>query len=311
MSKATFRPEQFIILIVDDTKSNRQIVETILRKAGYHIVVADSGKTALDIVGNNHRIDLIILDLVMPEINGLQVCEIIRENLKLRDIPIIFLTASNDQEYLLQAFEIGAVDYIYMPCNALELLARVKNHLELKNTRDQLKEALIELKKLAATDELTGLPNRREIITQAEREFARVKRHGGELSILIIDIDHFKKINDNYGHDIGDEAIKVMANNASNCVRKDDVFGRFGGEEFVALLPCSNTEGALIVAERIRESIANNPLDLDGTTITLTVSVGATTYRKDDHSINDMLKRADQALYQAKNLGRDRVISHP
>lgn len=308
MYNNNYKPELFTILIVDDVRLNRQLVESILTRYGYITKVADTGKNAIEIVKTS-KIDLVILDLLMPEINGLEVCEIIKTKLKIADLPIIFLTASNEKEHLLQAFKLGAVDYIYKPFNALELLARVKNHLELKHTRDQLKQALIEIEKIAATDALTGVANRRQIISLAEREFTRVRRHQDDFSVFIMDIDHFKSINDTYGHDVGDIAIINVAKTTKNCVRNEDIFGRFGGEEFVAFLPSTNLEGALVLAERIRESISKDKLTIDGNNIIITVSIGVAIYRKTDANIDAMLKRADQALFKAKNLGRNRVVN--
>ncbi|MEM9538873.1 MAG: diguanylate cyclase [Cyanobacteria bacterium P01_E01_bin.42] len=302
-----FNASNFLILIVDDIASNLQIIGEILDEVGYATTFAISGKQALDRIFTA-RPDLILLDLMMPDMNGLKVCEILKADPTYQDIPVIFLTASNEQNHLLQAFEKGAVDYITKPFNHQELLARVKTHLELKYTRDELKKALAELEKLATTDPLTGIANRRYLLILGEREFLRVCRYDRPLSILMLDLDRFKNINDTYGHSLGDEVLKKMAEVTSSVLRAMDYFGRFGGEEFVILLPETNLEEGRDVAERIGREIAEMQLTHLEKIIKITVSIGVATYQVGDTTIDDILRRADDALYQAKRLGRDRVV---
>jgi diguanylate cyclase (GGDEF)-like protein len=303
-----FKANNFLVLVVDDISSNLQIIGEILDKAGYATTFAISGKQALERIFSAHP-DLILLDLMMPDMNGLKVCEILKANPNYQDIPIIFLTASNEQNHLLQAFEKGAVDYITKPFNSRELLARVKTHLELKYTRDELKKVLIELETLATTDPLTGIANRRHLLTLGEREFSRVARYNRPFSILMIDLDRFKNINDSYGHGIGDEVLKKMAEVTLNVLRTVDYFGRFGGEEFVILLPETNLQDAKEVAERIGKKIAAMEFIHLEKIIKITVSIGVSNYQIGDTKIDDILRRADAALYQAKRLGRDRVVA--
>lgn len=305
-----FQPENFLILIVDDVSKNLQVVGAMLDDVGYATTFATSGKQAIERVKTANP-DLILLDLMMPEINGLQVCEHLKADPLYAEIPIIFLTASNESEHLLQAFSQGAVDYVTKPYKAPELLARVKTHLELKYTRDELKQALVELEKLATTDPLTGIANRRHLLTLAEREFQRTHRYNNPFSVLMIDIDHFKLINDNYGHNIGDEALKIMADVTVNALRKVDIFGRFGGEEFVVFLPETQADEALLVAERIREAIATTPIYVDDQTIHITVSIGVTIYESSEISLDGLLMEADKALYDAKKQGRNQVVIYP
>ncbi|XDE61958.1 diguanylate cyclase [Arthrospira platensis BEA 1257B] len=305
-----FQPENFLILIVDDVSKNLQVVGAMLDDVGYATTFATSGKQAIERVKTANP-DLILLDLMMPEINGLQVCEHLKADPLYAEIPIIFLTVSNESEHLLQAFSQGAVDYVTKPYKAPELLARVKTHLELKYTRDQLKTALVELEKLATTDPLTGIANRRHLLTLAEREFQRTQRYHNPFSVLMIDIDHFKLINDNYGHNIGDEALKIMADVTVNALRKVDIFGRFGGEEFVVFLPETQADEALLVAERIRKAIAQTPIYVEGQTINITVSIGVTIYESSEISLDGLLMEADKALYDAKKQGRNQVVIYP
>ena len=309
-----FNPEDCLILVVDDVRLNLQVIANTLDKVGYDITLVSSGRQALERV-ESARPDLILLDLMMPEMDGLEVCEKIQSNPDLADIPIIFLSASKEQEHVLQAFEKGAVDYMVKPFYQAELLARVKMHLELKYSRQKLKQllgeqvALVnELERLANTDSLTGIWNRRYLFIVAEREITRSKRYNIAFSVLLIDIDHFKRINDTYGHDIGDEVIIFMTKVVLENLRKVDCFGRLGGEEFLVLLPETDLNEAKIVAERIRTNIENKYINTHDQKISITVSIGVSCYGLEDQVIDSIIQRADQGLYQAKNQGRNRVI---
>ncbi|MFM7408010.1 MAG: diguanylate cyclase [Cuspidothrix sp.] len=310
-----FNPENCLILIVDDMLMNLQVMAETLESASYEITLATSGKQALERI-KLVRPDLILLDLMMPGMNRFEVCDKIKADLNLSDIPIIFITASNEQEHILQAFDKGAVDYIIKPFNRYELLARVRTHLELRHTQKELKKMLEEqkelvknLEKLANTDSLTGVWNRRYLLNLAEQETQRCRRYHRPLSVLMIDIDHFKGINDNYGHAIGDEVLIKMTEIVSNYLRSVDVLGRFGGEEFVALLPETNRKSALITAERIRENIEKITIPVQEKSVSITVSIGVGSYQKGDANIDILLQRADEALYKAKRQGRNRVIA--
>ncbi|HAC62939.1 MAG TPA: diguanylate cyclase response regulator [Cyanothece sp. UBA12306] len=303
-----FKPEEFLILIVDDISKNIQLLIEILDSLGYATTFAIGGKQALERV-KIVKPDLILLDLMMPEINGIEVCRIIKSEEETADIPILFLTASNEKDHLLQAFEEGAVDYVTKPFKTSELLARVKTHLELKKTQNELKLAYKKMQKLANTDPLTGIANRRYLLDFAQKEFQRILRYHNNLSLLMIDIDHFKRINDTYGHDNGDKAIKNIVFSIESCIRKIDLLGRFGGEEFVVILPETPMKGALEVAERIRALIASQSLILEEDTVTLTVSIGIVSYTSEDKTIGQMIQRADRSLYQAKTGGRNRIVA--
>ena len=303
----SFNAENFLVLIVDDGRQNLQVVGSMLDEVGYATTFAIDGMQALERV-KTAKPDLILLDLMMPHMNGLQVCETLKADSSDCEIPIIFLTASKEKDHLLQAFDCGAVDYITKPFSAPELLARVKTHLELKHTRDELRKALAKLEKLATTDSLTGVANRHHLLTIGKREFSRACRYTRPFSVLMLDIDHFKTINDTYGHAAGDEALKAMAKAAVNSLRQVDFFGRFGGEEFVAFLPETNIRAAVEVAERIRRTIARISLSVPDGVAYVTVSIGVATYRRGDRTLDAILKRADDALYAAKNQGRDRVV---
>ncbi|MEL4894347.1 GGDEF domain-containing response regulator [Crocosphaera sp. Alani8] len=318
-----FDPEKFLILIVDDIRKNLQLLIEILDTVGYRTTFALSGKQAIERLKGT-KPDLILLDLMMPEINGIEVCKRLQQDENTAKIPIIFLTAATETNYLLNAFEAGAVDYITKPFRTPELLARVKIHLDLKRTKDELEKAYDEMKRIAATDELTGIPNRRSIFNFGRQEFELSKRYNSPFSLLMIDIDKFKTINDSYGHDIGDEALKMMVKTTLNSIRKVDYIGRLealeetpekkghlgrlGGEEFVVILPHTNLKGAYKAAERICKAMTAESLQVENKPVNITVSIGVATYDQKDEKMDDLLKRADLALFAAKRNGRNRVV---
>ncbi|MGI0483582.1 diguanylate cyclase [Geminocystis sp. CENA526] len=305
---ANYNPKNFLILAVDDNSVNRILLEKLLKKEGYKITILGSSEEVMPYLANITP-DIILLDLMMPNINGLELCESIKLNPNFQEIPVIFLTASDEKKDLLKAFDLGAVDYITKPFHNQELLARIKNHLELKFTRDELKKALIELEKLAKTDDLTGISNRRNFIALAQREFNLAQRQKRFFSLLILDIDYFKTINDTYGHPIGDKVIQFVANKCIESVRKEDLCARWGGEEFIIFLSETDLEGAIMVANRIRMGVDQETIEIEDHQINVTVSIGVSVYNNDDVSVNQTISRGDMALYQAKNEGRNRVVA--
>ncbi|WP_041933210.1 diguanylate cyclase [Gloeothece verrucosa] len=302
-----FNPEDFLILVVDDLSKNLQLVVDILDHSGYATTFATSGQQAFERVRTAHP-DLILLDLMMPEMNGLQVCEKLKSNQEYQEIPIIFLTASDEEGDLLEAFKLGAVDYVTKPFRAAELLARVKNHLELKRTRDELKAAYAQLELLVNIDPLTNVANRRALFKFGEQELYRAQRYHCSFSILLIDLDYFKHINDSYGHAMGDTVLKIVCNAINNSIRQIDLLGRFGGEEFVVILPKTKLKEAIIVAERIRKTISELSLLVGQKTLKITASIGLATYNQKDATLDEVLHRADKGLYLAKERGRNQVV---
>lgn len=304
---ANYNPKNFLILAVDDNSINRILLEKLLKKEGYKMTMLGSSEEVIPYL-NRVTPDLILLDLMMPKMNGLELCESIKLNPNLQEIPIIFITASDEKKDLLKAFDLGAVDYITKPFHNQELLARVKNHLELKFTRDELRKALIELEKLAKTDDLTGISNRRHFIALAEREFNLAKRQKRVFSLLILDIDYFKQINDTYGHPMGDKVIQFVARKCVDCIRQEDLCARWGGEEFIVFLSETTLEGAIMVANRIRMNIDDGAIEIEDHKINVTVSIGVSAYNPDDANVNQTISRGDMALYRAKNHGRNKVV---
>ncbi|MCL2933952.1 MAG: diguanylate cyclase [Trichodesmium sp. MAG_R03] len=312
LKQEPFKPENYYILAVDDISTNLKLLRLILEPIGYNITFAKSGHQAIEKVKVSKQ-DLILLDLMMPEMNGLEVCKQLKSDPEYANIPIIFITASNEQEHIVKAFELGAVDYINKPFKRAELFARIRNHLLLKHTIDKLKSTQIELKnalaevqKIANTDPLTKVLNRRCLFNFGYQEFNRVSKYGKALSILLMDLDNFKKINDNYGHQVGDQALCTVVKSIKNTIRNVDFFGRYGGEEFMTILPETNVEKAFILAEQIRKMVSSNIIKTDKGSILLTISIGVSTYSAKDQSLDDIISRADKAVYQAKQQGRNK-----
>lgn len=302
----TEHEKKLMILLVDDVPSNIQMLNETL-KDGYHLFFATNGRDALRIASEAPP-DLILLDIVMPEMDGYEVCRALKSDPLLKDIPVIFITAAcmeSDEEI---ALELGAVDYITKPFNPSIVRLRVRNHIELKRQRDVLA-------RLSSLDGLTGLPNRRSLDTALEREWRRGTRSLRPISMIMIDIDHFKAYNDTCGHLAGDDCLKTVAGVLKEPLgRAGDLLGRYGGEEFLAVLPDTDEVGALSVARLIHQAVADldipHPSSPLGGRITVSLGVATVAARK-DQSYTSVLHAADQALYQAKQEGRNRIVVAP
>jgi diguanylate cyclase (GGDEF)-like protein len=296
-----FNPERFLILVVDDTIRNLQLVIEILDDYGYSTTFANSGKQALERVKLT-KPDLILLDLMMPEMSGLEVCQAVKADALYADLQIIFLTASSEQNDLVKAFNEGAVDYITKPFKKYELLARVKTHLTLKSALEQIKI-------LVTTDDMLGISNRRHILQIVEQEYQRAKRYHHPLTLLMLDIDHFKRFNDDYNHLVGDQVLITVVHTIQKCLRTVDGFGRMGGEEFIIILPETSGARALVVAERIRIAVAETVIEYEQLTLQATISIGVASLQAETEEIDKVRKRADNALMMAKRQGRNRILA--
>jgi len=287
------------ILIVDDTIANLDILVELLDE--YDVIDATNGKDALEIANEEH-IDLVLLDIMMPNMDGYEVCTRLKSNNKTKDIPIIFITAKVDEESIAKAYNVGGSDYVRKPFFPKELLSRVDKELNLQDVMQQLKL-------LALTDPLTKLYNRRFFLDSSQTVLEMAKRLKMPLSLMMIDIDKFKNINDTYGHQVGDEIIKLLANLFLNGQRKSDISCRYGGEEFVVLLPQTSTKTAESVAEKLRSSVQKSYFILSSEEeVKFTISIGVSTVNlAQDINIEKALKRADDALYIAKESGRNQV----
>ncbi len=217
-----FKEKTPLVLIVDDVAKNLQVLGTILSKQNYKVAAANNGEQALKIAGNTLP-DLILLDIMMPGINGFEVCSRLKKDQKTADIPVIFLTAKIEPEDIIKGFEAGAVDYVTKPFNSVELLARTKTHLELKISRDLLKSKNEQLKELAITDSMTGLYNHRYIIDNLVERIAEAKRYKQSLTVAMLDIDFFKKVNDVHGHLFGDFVLVRISTIIEESIRKTDI----------------------------------------------------------------------------------------
>lgn len=300
------------ILVADDEPINRALIQRRLEREGYRVLTAQNGSVAVEKT-KEALPDLVILDVMMPEMDGLDACRLIKENEETRDIPVIFLSARDETEMKVSGLILGANDYISKPFKAEELLARVHVAIRLKRERDNLRLSAKEAteraevaQERAMTDALTGLLNRYGLQHVLMREHAEARRYNRPLSCLMIDLDNFKTINDTYGHAAGDLALQQVASILRDAVRRSDTVFRYGGEEFLVLLPETDLEGGTALGEKIRAMAEARPFGNGERIFNLTLSAGATTLC-DDESGNDMIARADMALYQAKEQGRNRV----
>ncbi len=297
------------ILIIDDTTiARKQIIET-LRNAGLfeHYFEASDGvagfKTLL-----NEKIDIVLCDVEMPGMDGFKFLQMVNTCETLRDIPILLLTSHDGMETKIRGLEQGASDYITKPFIPEELLARVKIHLKIKTLQDNLKQSNQSLLQLSMTDPLTELNNRRHLMEILDKEFERSHRTDHPLAFLMIDIDHFKQVNDTYGHVQGDVVLQIISREITSELRQYDTAARFGGEEFALLLPETSTEQAFIVAERLRKSITDIKFSGSMSGLIITVSIGiASLPHPGINSAEDLIRLADDALYTAKKNGRNRV----
>lgn len=297
-------------MAVDDISQNLHLLDHILNAAGYNTTFCCDGRQALERL-DIAKPDLILMDLMMPNLNGIEVCQAIRAHPDHADLPIIFITASNDRAHLLEAFEQGANDYVTKPVYAPELLARVKTHLSLRQSQKDLKLAYQQLEKLSLLDPLTEVANRRALDNYADGEFKRAERYGSTFAILMIDLDYFKAVNDAHGHQIGDRCLQLIAHTLKSLLREVDQIGRYGGEEFMIILPATDLDQASALAERLRHHVVHLCPKINERIINLSVSIGIATYHKTDTAVEAILQRADKALYQAKAAGRNCVIALP
>ncbi len=291
-----------LVLITDDNPNNIKVAGSTISTLDYKIAVAQNGHDTIEFAKKKQP-DLIVLDVMMADMDGIEVCSKLKTDPETADIPVIFLTAKNDTDTIKKCFEVGAVDYITKPFNNYELLARVKVHAELQMHKKRLK-------KLASLDELTGLNNRRIFFEKAEMELHRVERYKRSLSVMIYDLDNFKNINDTYGHPFGDKVLKKIAEETKKTFRDVDVVGRIGGEEFGVMVPETHLGGAITAAERFRKAIENLEIKADnGDIVKLSVSIGVAMYPSNGCDLAALIKGADTALYQAKNNGKNQIAT--
>ncbi len=298
------------ILVVDDNPDNVEIIGTRLRFRGYDVVESSHGQDALAKV-RLHAPDLILLNVMLPDIDGYEIARRLRNNDDLPYIPIILVTARDSTEDKVAGLDAGADDYLTKPINFPELEARVRSMLRIKRLQDELEEKNRELERLSISDGLTGLYNHRHIHGLLHEEWERAQRTGERLTLAMFDLDHFKAVNDTHGHQAGDRVLQGLADILRETAREIDRLGRYGGEEFMAVLPETGIDNGEVFVERVRRDVARRPFRVNGRSIRMTVSAGIATYPHAEVDTPGALVRcADQALYAAKAGGRNLVVRY-
>lgn len=296
------------VLIAEDDMVSRIVLEANLKKWGYDVIVTTNGRDAWKKAEEND-ISIAVLDWMMPEMDGLEVCRRIRAREGVKYTYIIFLTARERQVDILQGFEAGADDYVSKPFHQDELRSRIKVGERVVKLERDLQEANEKLQILAVTDSLTKIKNRGAIIGRLTEELSRSKRENVPIGLIMLDIDHFKMINDKFGHVAGDKVLVEIASRLQNACRPYDVIGRYGGEEFLVLLPGTDENETFRIADRLHDSVRATAVEVGGDELWVTVSVGAGSLLPEESVEECQLIRAvDEALYKAKESGRDRVI---
>ena len=307
---STAQPEALgRILVVDDNRDNVEIIATRLRFRGYIIDEASDGAAALEQVRLNPP-DLILLDVMLPDIDGYEIARRVKNDEGMPFIPIILVTARDTTQDKVAGLDAGADDYLTKPINFPELEARVRSMLRIKKLQDEIELKNRELERVSITDGLTGLYNHRHIHLLLHEEFERADRIGELISVAMFDLDRFKSVNDNHGHQAGDRVLEQMSDILRESAREIDRLGRYGGEEFMVILPGTSIDDAEVFVERVRHEVQRRPFNIGGTDpLHMTISAGIATYP--DPNINDpetLVRLADEALYSAKTSGRNKVV---
>jgi diguanylate cyclase (GGDEF)-like protein len=296
------------ILIAEDDPVSRRLLEAKLVKWGYDVVVTCDGEEAWEALRAEDAPRLAILDWMMPGVDGVEICGRMRREAREPYTYIILLTALHRDEDLVTGMEAGADDYITKPFKANELKVRLRAGRRIIDLQNDLIEAREALREQATHDPLTGLWNHEEILRILSRQLSRAEREGGDVGVIMADLDHFKKVNDTHGHMAGDAVLRLTARRMLSQVRDYDYIGRYGGEEFLIVLPGSDMEGAADLAERLRLCMECDCMDIPEGMIRVTISLGVATYGKGQkYDVNTLVKSADIALYCAKEKGRNRV----
>lgn len=297
------------VLIAEDDNTSRRMLEVLLGKWGYSVVSACNGNDAWKILQQANAPQMIILDWMMPGMDGVEVCRRIRENRNQNDWYkyVIMLTAKSSSQDVLEGMKAGADDYIVKPFNPVELQVRLNVGKRIVELQSELIAARETMRFQATHDMLTTVWNRNSILELLEAEIQRARRSSVPLGVAIVDIDHFKSINDTYGHPIGDLVIRETTHRIQTSLRRYDVVGRYGGEEFLIILPDTPAGQVPLIAERIRQAIDGTPFNMGGHCIQVTISIGTISAGQGDLKSDIIISKADEALYRAKNCGRNRV----
>jgi len=304
--KATSRGQ---ILVVDDSRLVRLMVLNILRRSGYDADEAMDGPTGLEMLAKKGY-DVVITDLKMPGMDGFEVLSGVKRIAPNVEVVVLTGTHAQDVTCAIRALRLGAHDYLSKPPTSPDqVLMTIERAVEKKRLKDANQRLLSELESLSRTDPLTGVANRRSFDEALGKEFARSRRHSRALGVVMLDIDHFKKVNDTHGHPGGDQVLRAFARTVGSVLREGDVLFRYGGEEFVVLLPDTGPEGALRAAERIVAAVASTPVRVDGQLIHITTSAGVGCLERSTRDKEELLGKADAAVYEAKSEGRNRAVA--
>ncbi|MBK8594572.1 MAG: diguanylate cyclase [Holophagales bacterium] len=297
------------VLVVDDDPLSRRILEQALGRSGYDVETASDGQEALAKV-RSHRPDVVVTDWQMPRMDGLTLCRILKGSDETRFTHVLMMSARGETDAKVTSLENGVDDYLVKPFDPVELTARVKVGLRLQKALRDLAAKNEILEKLALTDALTGLANRRAFLDALEAELSRVGRHDHPASLLFLDLDEFKRVNDTHGHAVGDEILAAFSQVLSRGCRRGDLAARIGGDEFAVLLPTTGRVAAALVAERIRRATESIPLGRNlEVPVTVSVGVASTEDLPEPAEPAGLLSRADAAVYRAKAGGRNRVAA--
>jgi diguanylate cyclase (GGDEF)-like protein len=300
------------ILLAEDNPVSRKMLEKMLLKKGFEVTSVENGRQALELF-KERFFPIILSDWLMPEMEGPELCRAIRDLKPKGYVYIVLLTAKDTKDDIISGLEAGADDYLIKPAHHAELIARLKNGLRILELERSLKEANEEIRTLSITDTLTGIYNRGYLNERLPQEIKRSIRYQRALSIIIVDIDHFKNVNDSYGHLAGDTVLKGFVQCIVASIRDQiDWTARYGGEEFVVVLPETDFSGAKLLAERLRKAVSQEKHLLNGEKIHITASFGVTGFspatQTGHMTAEKLLHQADESLYQAKHEGRDRVV---
>ena len=299
------------VLVVDDSRVVRAVLCSALRSGGFETYEAESGAEALKLLEAGGH-DAVITDLKMPGLDGFAVLAEVKR--RVPDVEVIVLTGTHagDVSCAIRALRLGAHDYLAKtPASADEVLLTVERAVEKKRLKDANRRLLAELESLSRHDGLTGLWNRRSLQEALPRELARARRYNHALAVVMFDIDHFKNVNDAHGHQGGDIVLRAFAQTVSSVLRGEDTLSRYGGEEFLAVLPETDERGALGAAERVVARVAKTPVLLGDGEIRITVSAGVSCLQPSTRDADDLVARADHALYEAKRRGRNQAVASP
>jgi diguanylate cyclase (GGDEF)-like protein len=304
--------KNFPILVVDDDIVSRTVIEKHLIKAGFDVATSPNGKHALDQF-DQQFFPIVLTDWMMPGIDGPHLCRLIRDKKTDGYVFILLITARDSKTDIVSGLESGADDYLTKPIHPAELVARINTGIRILNLEQSLKKANEEIRLLSITDPLTGCFNRGYLNERFPQELRRAQRYSHPLSVVLTDIDHFKKVNDTYGHQAGDEVLKAFAQCISKQIRKKiDWVVRYGGEEFLIVLPETKNLGTYSMAERLRRAVEKNVITVGGTAIPITASFGGASAsfsnkKVDGISMDQLINLADEKLYQSKENGRNCV----